>query len=939
MSDKKSDFNIFSPENLINSNYLINSFWDYTLKNFKPNKLNDTNKTEIELVYNLPSLEMFSTLFNYSNSGTNTYLELACSSSKDKSSKIRYRQPISSFYSYVQYTKTNLITNFLDKTWEEKTTSKIQSLDGKFLLKTATETSKSYDSNEYPKEHITFTMVTSVFIKNIYFTAEIKSRTNLFTNSDSNKDIMLSYFKASNLKRYIDFEIEVNQLPDIEETKFKTLLLKIMQQSFGVNKDTIYFCFKPLFQDIKTFTIDLADLFNLNYHDVLIMKKIDGEPKQFYVKNGICYILKNHIMNELVCNIDSSYELCGTGEFFSYNGIRTIIPFYYEFVYHNNKPIIFKSRIESLSFIAKIIKHVEPEDSEYHRKISIIPNETLGIRFSYKEIIGPFNDLTEFISNFLEFFKKTSAYPTDGVIIAYNTIDTTGKKEIQDYKFKANNTVDLFTNFEIDQRKNDVVKVLKFDLSQSILFETKDKKKIRKFQQLYQVRVAKSEDFCFDEKILMLVQKKNGRSLLFPVVFIAEYFIDQNIFVPRIDKTNKFYENRNYFGNPMKSVIKCRVIHNYNLNFDQAMLEKLIIEETPEKIKAFVAELSNKIANYTDIENNLLMNKIKDVKNEEAEERPLTSTIKEKNYIFPPLNQGLVWYKTKPNKRYSLNVFSNLNKTQGITGTIGKIVNKSYDYSTVFSIYGGKGGDIGKYVINNISFVVAVDPDEHALEVFMNRRNSYSNEKTNIFQLITIPLALEERDFLGTIYSHIGMVTFDVIDIQLGIHFSLTTETEDHIMDIIKTLSNKSSHRPPTKVLISTNDKDEIMDLFTKRGIDKKTTPLRFMIDGFTKYEINYINDKKISIFYPESMDVAMEEYLMSSSYIFDLFKKHGYRLEQSWTFDETVHNEEIYSYLSQKFVRTSSNNFLTMISKIDSSQKDLADLLSIFRYYIFEKE
>lgn len=188
-----------------------------------------------------------------------------------------------------------------------------------------------------------------------------------------------------------------------------------------------------------------------------------------------------------------------------------------------------------------------------------------------------------------------------------------------------------------------------------------------------------------------------------------------------------------------------------------------------------------------------------------------------------------------------MNIISNLNKTLGITNAISKIIT-SKNVESVLSIYCGKGGDMSKYFLNGIKYMVGVDPDSEALSDFRKRYDSYStNKKSKMFKLDLIETRLEDDEFI----TKIGQQKFDVIDIQLRIHFSLLHNTYTSIMEKIKYFCKSG-----TKMLISTNDGEELEKEFSN---SKK---LQFIIDKHNKnikFYITKINNEKISIYYEPS--------------------------------------------------------------------------------------
>lgn len=924
MSINNDILSIYKGKQILNSYVLCNEFYKYYVSEFLPYNINHKEQREIEVIIKAP-FSIFTTLFNYNKSEKTSYIEIK--NSIDKYTKKRLRKNLKDYSFYIN-NKKNFIELLKNETLELKITHNITPFgDGNnIFFKSANERLCPYNSNQVKKIHVY--LVNSISIKNKYFKAEIRQKTLLTTPNNKDNALILSYFSANNESRAIDFEIEVLKSPEqISESEFKKYFIQILQYSFAISKPEFYINFDSnLYKNLYTNMINISQLLVLPYTDYIILKKIDGESTQFYVKNSICYITKNNVIHELSCNIPKDYEMGGIGEYLYLNNTRSIYPFYFHVIKKKNKNIELTSRTKHFEYLAKIIQNSDIEINNAVKKNIVNKNEVLGIIFKTKEVYGPYNERDKFLENCLKCFSKISSYPTDGIILSKNTEVDSSK--IIDYKFKQNNTIDLYTNFTLPDTKSKM-EDLHFNLS--LMF--KEDQNSKKIIELYKVKISSSSSLCYDHQLSMIIYEKQGLYQVFPVIFIAEYDIDKNIFMPRLDKTNKIFLPSKYYGNQASVIIESIIIHKYKLYSSYQTISTLL-NEKEEKILAFANRIKNEITEKMKTEQDFILNISNSQKQflEELEEE--NDDEKEKNYIIEPLNYKKNWYKSDSNNtsRTALNILSNLNKTYGISYGIGPFVNKS-NFKTVFSIYCGKGGDMGRFVNNGINYVVGIDPDKNALRDFEDRRKSYIKEKNQIFKLVTIQLSLEENNFLDKVYQRIGInQTFDIIDFQLGIHFSFTKETENHIANIFKVLSNKNKE-PKTRLLISTNDKDNIEEIFTKYG--KDTVDLN--IDQNNIFQIARTNTNKISVFYSASMNQPMEEYVMSKEYLVPFLNNQGFKLIQSWTFDEIIQDQTLYNNLHKMYKRASAKNFLNQIKNINPKEFDILEILSIFRYYIFE--
>lgn len=917
---------------------LRDNFWNYvesSIKNDKKSKnlLPSSVKKEIELVILNPDFHIFSIMFNNPKREISSYIEVRRpESEKGKIIKIRRRIDIQNFTSVI-VSKTKIMNLVKSMIWEKKVTneSDIKLYEG-YLFKKSTEEDIKYINDK--ENALQFVLVNSIKLTNSYFKAEIRLRTSLKAKNFTDNSLLLSYYKPINIHRMLDMEIELlNNIPNFNETDFKSKFVNLMRHVYAIKYDDFLLTSRSFYPNLKTNFIDILNLYKIaNPLNFYITPKVDGEFKQFFVEDGKAYMISYGIMFTFETNIPKNYVILGSGELFYSDKKRILYPFHINSIKKDDKYESFTTRKEPLDYLKKIIndKLVNEQDGSFYK-----------LFFEYKEIFGPFNDNETFYTALFKLQNKSFKYQTDGLILVDNyEID---REKIIDFKFKQNNTVDLMTSH--DKNKDDKTFCFKFSYMAEL-------NKQRQVNELFSIDISKTGNFFYSPELSMFVYQEDEKNWVLPPVFISEYSIEDSTFSPRLDKTAKFLKNRKYFGNNFRVVVKSILFHEHKLFFNEDILNNYFLNSDKTVANNFFKKLEEEMLKQE--QEKMKMIEIKEKPNSEESLVLQDDSYNDlESFIIIPLNFKKNWYKAETNKnsRTALNVFTNVNKTEGLSHAIGPFIHKdskgkgNYSFQKLLCVYSGKGGDLGKYINNNIKKVDAFDPDPYALEE-MKKRHATSMEKTKIFDLRTARLSLEKKNFMELFNKNFGMnQTYDVIDIQLGIHFSLTKQTEDHIMRIFTKLSNKkNSNKVKTRILISTNDKDNITSLFKKHN-KKESEILSLKIDEDNSFNISYLNDDLIEIFYQSSMNEGMKEYLMSKNYLIGLFKRYNFNLIQTWSFNETILDQNIIEQMSKKFNelsrfhnRSSTKNFIETISK-ENSNYDILDIMSIFRYYIFELE
>lgn len=223
-----------------------------------------------------------------------------------------------------------------------------------------------------------------------------------------------------------------------------------MKVCFGVHQDPFVFAQENFFPMLKTFTINAADVFDLDFNNTLITKKVDGMFKQFVIKDGRCYIIVNTILVSFPVNIEKDVEILGSGEYLKIDHKRHLYPFHIKSITKGKKRQKIQTRLEGLEMIKK---YIIPDNAEHQIKVVM------------KNVYSPASDRASFISNLIKAVHEVNVFPDDGIIFMDN--NQLEETQIEDKKYKFNNTVDLYSYFELfkdfKHNENLVIKFANFE--------------------------------------------------------------------------------------------------------------------------------------------------------------------------------------------------------------------------------------------------------------------------------------------------------------------------------------------------------------------------------------------------------------------------------------------------------------------------------------------
>lgn len=209
----------------------------------------------------------------------------------------------------------------------------------------------------------------------------------------------------------------------------------------------------------------------------------------------------------------------------------------------------------------------------------------------------------------------------------------------------------------------------------------------------------------------------------------------------------------------------------------------------------------------------------------------------------------------------------------------------------------GKGGDLDKWVSNNIKKVVGYDIDEKSIIEAQRRVREYRNP-------INTQVEVFVKDLSRNVIS--GNKDCDVVTSMFAFHYFF--ETEETFNTIMKSIDNNL--KEGGYFIGALFDGDSIRKIL-KNGeyVLKDNNELKFSINAYEKLNDNAFSNK-ISVYLKDTvLDVPMDEYIVDFDKFVDLMKNRGYDLVESKMFSELDTNsilndiEKGVSYLNRYFV------------------------------------
>lgn len=239
---------------------------------------------------------------------------------------------------------------------------------------------------------------------------------------------------------------------------------------------------------------------------------------------------------------------------------------------------------------------------------------------------------------------------------------------------------------------------------------------------------------------------------------------------------------------------------------------------------------------------------------------------------------------------YNMRRFHNIVKRQ-LYDKYTKNINKLLDLAC------GKGGDLDKWVSNNIKHVVGYDINEKSITEAKRRVKDYKFPKQTDVELYVKDLS---RNVIE------GNQDCDVITSMFAFHYFF--ESEDTFNTIMKSIDNNLKHGG---YFMGTMFDGNTIRNVLKDGsyILKDNDDIKFNIDAYKLLTDNPFGNK-ISVYLKDTvLDEPMDEYVVYFDKFVDIMNKRGYDLEETKMFKELDRNanmnnvEKNVSFLNRYFV------------------------------------
>lgn len=910
----------FSPASLVEK---YNLFYKKNKELIEANK----DKTELELTLFKIPVQFFSNIYSYEKSKKSTYYRLQINKSSEKK---KYRIYID-FNNNYNMNNNAIISSATNNIWNEKTL--LMSEDIKSFNNTIGDIKISHeeDSSNYSSSLILNKIA-------IYFVREISIKTKAFvlrlrleiplgngekSNSRRLRDILLKPKAYNNFNIACRAEIEYDASKPFNPNEIERLLSIL----YGYDINKVYLSDNIQKFNLLTRVIPHKELFTMAINDlknVAITPKVDGIECQFIIYNNNTFVY----VNSRWINIESNFFwpkqkhfIRGIGEYYivdestknRHTGnkdintvsklprlVHKLYPFCVEISTKKNNNI-HMSRLESLGYF---FSHVNTSDTKL-------------LNFDIKKILTNFESEQEFYIQVYNLLNMEFPYKIDGLIV-FNTADswqTNNNTHIIDYKLKLDNTVDLFGTIDIENNilmngNSIVLNLYKYNLlkRKSVNVDGSYRRPICELSIFKSVKIkVKNENddsdesnnslsyFNFDVDINMIVvkHKENGNKfILIPHCFIAEYSVLYNEIIKfRIDKTNKYYDRMEYFGNSSEIVNRSISMHENN----QIVSVKELL--TAKSIKDLFKD-----------------NEPNDV-----------------HYYRPDTNDttsGL------------LRRFNNFMKTDSIAMAANSMINKKV-CSRVLDIDAGKGGDINKLYFMNVKYVFATDIDNNALNIYKERYDRVNaNHRGKMFGYSLVKTCIINDDFIDTILKKMNIKrnefnethAFDLVNYQLAIHFYWEKKNFSTVLNNIKFFCKNK-----TKIVISTNN-----GYLIKKYLEN-TNELSLKIDSKENLYMHIIRagDNKIRIICePLTENEGVVENLVFNDELISEFEKHNFKLINVIDFNRYANDIVLFERMKEfNSHNTSASKLITTIINLFEQEKNNEDMkiaLSLLTSYTF---
>jgi len=232
----------------------------------------------------------------------------------------------------------------------------------------------------------------------------------------------------------------------------------------------------------------------------------------------------------------------------------------------------------------------------------------------------------------------------------------------------------------------------------------------------------------------------------------------------------------------------------------------------------------------------------------------------------------------------------------------------------------GKGGDLDKWVSNDIKYVMGYDINERSILEAMRRVMEYKNRGLLDNKVVELDIKDLSRNEI------LGKQDYDVVTSMFAFHYFF--ESEDTFNTIMRTIDNNL--KEGGYFMGTMFDGDSLKGVMN-RGVDnyelKDNNDVKFSIKLYDSLT-DKIFGNKISVYLKDTvLDEPMDEYVVYFNKFVDIMNERGYELVESELFNKLYDNlnvniklsdvEKGVSYLNRNFV------FRRMVRNICKKESD----------------